>query len=137
VQFKRSVQVSAAIPTGSMGDIVFLLLIFFMATTIFKMEEGLRITLPRAESGIRVPRENTTHIWVNQAFEITIDDAYLTLDQMEQVLVQKIRETPQLLVGVNIDSSLPYKQVDVVLRAMRRVNALNVSFTSMLETPGE
>ncbi len=131
--FKRSLQLSAAIPTGSMGDIVFLLLIFFMATTIFKMEEGLKITLPRAESGIRVPVENTTHVWVNPALEITIDDAYLTLEQVEQVLVQKIRENPQLLVGVNIDSSVPYQQVDVVLRAMRKANALNVSFTNMLE----
>jgi len=134
VPFKRSIQMSASIPTGSMGDIVFLLLIFFMATTIFKLEEGLKISLPRAESGIRVPRENSTHVWVNPSFEITIDDAYLTMEQVEQVLVQKIRENPQLLVGVNIDSALPYRQVDMVLRAMRKANALNVSFTNMLET---
>lgn len=134
--FKRSVQSTASIPTGSMGDIVFLLLIFFMATTIFKMEQGLRITLPRAETGVRVPNEGTTHVWVNSAFEITIDDVYLELGQVNQVLVTKMRENPQLIVGVNIDSALPYKQVDMVLRSLREASALNVSFTNMLESAG-
>ena len=39
------------IPTSSMGDIAFLLLIFFMVTTIFREESGLPVELPRAEAG--------------------------------------------------------------------------------------
>ena len=119
-----------------MGDIVFLLLIFFMATTVFRMEQGLRITLPRAESGLRLPEASTTHVWVNPAFEITIDDVYLSLEQAEQVLRQKVRANPRLIVGVNIDSGLAYEQVDLLLRALREANALNVTFTNMRETTG-
>ncbi len=133
MRFKRSAGSSAAVPTGSMGDIVFLLLIFFMATTIFKLEEGLPITLPRAESGVRVPREKVTHVWVDGSFRITIDDVYLNLEQVDDILVQKMRENPQLLVGVNIDYSLPYEQVDLVLRQLRKANAVNVSFTNSVE----
>ncbi len=118
-----------------MGDIIFLLLIFFMATTVFRAEQGLPITLPRAESGLRVPEVSTTHVWVNPAFEITIDDVYLSLEQAEEVLRQKARANPRLVVGVNIDSGLPYEQVDRLLRALREANALNVTFTNMRETP--
>ena len=134
MRFKRSVGMGAAVPTGSMGDIVFLLLIFFMATTIFKLEEGLTITLPRAESGIRVPREKVTHVWVDGRGNISIDDAYMDLNTVEMVLVQKMRENPQLLVGLNLDAGLPYDFVDKVLKQLRKANAINVSFTNDLET---
>lgn len=124
----------ASVPTGSMGDIVFLLLIFFMATTIFKLEEGLTVTLPRAESGVRVRRESVTHVWVDARGNITIDDAFLTLPMIEGILIQKVRENPQLLVGVNLDSNLSYELVDKVLRQLRKANAINVSFTNDVET---
>jgi len=117
-----------------MGDIVFLLLIFFMATTIFKLEEGLTVTLPRAESGVRVRRESVTHVWVDARGNITIDDAFLTLPMIEGILIQKVRENPQLLVGVNLDSNLSYELVDKVLRQLRKANAINVSFTNDVET---
>jgi biopolymer transport protein ExbD len=134
VKFKRSVGTGSQIPTGSMGDIVFLLLIFFMATTIFKLEEGLSVTLPRAESGVRVPREKVTHVWVDARGDITIDDRYLTLESVEAVLVQKMRENPQLMVGLNLDANLPYDLVDKVLMQLRKANAINVSFTNDVET---
>ena len=40
-----------------MADIAFLLIVFFMVTTIFKLEEGLAITLPRSTAGEKIPRE--------------------------------------------------------------------------------
>ena len=54
------------IPTSSMGDIVFLLLIFFMATTIFKKENGLPVNLPRAEASRKQKSEQLAQIWVDQ-----------------------------------------------------------------------
>lgn len=133
MRFKKKQVASAAVPTGSMGDIVFLLLIFFMATTIFKLEEGLTVTLPRAESGMRVPRERVTHVWVDVRGNITIDDAYLTILQIEPILNQKMRENPQLIVGVNLDAGLPYEIVDNILKQLRKANAINVSFTNDVE----
>jgi len=133
VQFGQSVKVESAIPTGSMGDIVFLLLVFFMATTIFKLEEGLAVDLPRAESGVRVPRERVTHVWMNARGEITIDDRFLNPEQISSILTQKMRENPQLLVGLNLDATLPYDRVDDLLVRLREANAVNVSFTNQVE----
>ncbi len=133
MQFSKTLKTGATVPTGSMGDIVFLLLVFFMATTIFKLEEGLTVTLPRAESGVRVPREKVSHIWADANGNITIDDVFLQMGQIEQIMVQKIRENPQLLVGLNLDSQVPYTFVDDILKQCRKANAINVSFTSDLE----
>ncbi|MFH1143911.1 MAG: biopolymer transporter ExbD [Candidatus Eisenbacteria bacterium] len=133
MKFKRSLSVGAVIPTSSMADLVFLLLIFFMATTIFKMEEGLQITLPRAEAGVRIPREKTVHVWMNTEGEITIDDRFLALGTIPSVLTQKMRENPQLVVGLNLDGAIPFRRVNDMLTVLRECNAINVSFTNELE----
>lgn len=43
---KRKVPQEAEIPTASMADIAFLLIIFFMTSTVFMREKGLKIALP-------------------------------------------------------------------------------------------
>ncbi|MBD3237506.1 MAG: hypothetical protein GF330_12440 [Candidatus Eisenbacteria bacterium] len=134
MKFSRTIKTESQIPTGSMGDIVFLLLVFFMATTIFKTEEGLTVTLPRAEAGLQVPRERVTHVWADSRGNITIDDRFLTMESVEAVLAQKMRENPALLVGCNLDSGLPYSFVDELLMQLRKANAINVSFTSLKES---
>lgn len=105
-----------------------------MATTIFKLEDGLEVSLPRAESGIRVPRENVTHVWVDAVRDITIDDAYIQIGDISPILSSKIRENAQLLVGLNMEANLPYQFTDDVLKQFRAANALNVSFTNDLES---
>lgn len=57
--FKRKSKVSAEIPSASMADIAFLLLVFFMTTTIFNVEKGIRLILPAEGPSLKVKQ---THI---------------------------------------------------------------------------
>ena len=58
-------KVEATIPTASMADIAFLLLIFFMVTTTFRAETGLRVVIPQVEAAEKMPAKNLTHIWIS------------------------------------------------------------------------
>ena len=49
MKFQTKSKVASGIPTASLPDIVFMLLIFFMVTTVFKQSEGLTIILPDAK----------------------------------------------------------------------------------------
>jgi biopolymer transport protein ExbD len=100
---KRTLGARNEVPTASMADIAFLLLIFFLATTIFKMEEGLPVQLPRAEAGQRVQRQRITHIWVQSARVMTIDDNLITLADIAPILRSKLADDPALSTGLNID----------------------------------
>ena len=44
----RKTKVSSDIPTASMPDIIFMLLIFFMVTTVLREYSGLPVELPKA-----------------------------------------------------------------------------------------
>jgi biopolymer transport protein ExbD len=70
MKFKRRMAVPGTIFTGTMADIVFLLLVFFMATTIFKDDSGLRIRFPQAHPEVmsELGKENLiVAVWIKQA----------------------------------------------------------------------
>lgn len=134
-KINRTIGVVSKVPTSSMADIAFLLLIFFMVTTIFKMEEGLPVTLPRAEAGQRVPRQKVSHIWV-MGNDITIDDNYLSMVDIVPVLVGKLSDDPTLVVGLNVDQTTPWEIAAEVIEMMKEAQALNASFTVEMEKKG-
>ncbi len=130
---KRTMGTRNEVPTASMADIAFLLLIFFMATTIFKMEEGLPVQLPRAEAGQRVPRQRITHVWVQSAREMTIDDNLITLVDIVPILRGKLGSDPALITGLNIDERVPWTIAAEVIEMLKEAQALNASFTTERE----
>ena len=132
-KIKRTMQLKNDVPTSSMADIAFLLLIFFMATTIFKMEEGLPVQLPRAEAGQRVPREKIAHVWVQSAREMTIDDNLITLVDIVPILRGKLANDPALITGLNIDEGVPWNIAAEVIEMLKEAQALNASFTTERE----
>jgi biopolymer transport protein ExbD len=125
--------VTNSIPTGSMADIIFLLLIFFMVTTIFKMEEGLPITLPRAESGSELERERLIHIWADRFGRISINDKLIRVESINPIIASRLKENFSLIVAFNIDKRTKYQLVSDVMDQLKDANAVNVTFVSVGE----
>ena len=123
--------VSNSIPTGSMADIIFLLLIFFMVTTIFKMEEGLPITLPRAETGSELDRERLMSIWADRFNRVSINDKLVPLDYIDSVVQTRFQENPGLVVAFNVDHRTKYNLVSEIIEQLKEANAVNVTFVSV------
>jgi len=111
-----------------MADIAFLLLIFFMATTIFRIEQGLEVKLPRASMGLKLPRQNLAHIWADRNGRVMIDDAYVEIEQIEPIMVRKVTENSRLIVAFNTDRDTPYRVMDDAMEQLKRAQALNVAF---------
>ena len=130
-KFKRNFNVEVAVPTGSMSDIVFLMLLFFMITTVFKKEKGLRITLPTAEMAERVPKQKrVAHVWIGKSGNVSIDDYTLEVSQVGGMIAKKLQAEPTLLIAVRSDEGAPYGTVEDVLEEFKEVNALNIQFTT-------
>ncbi len=128
---KQGVQNS--IPTGSMADIIFLLLIFFMVTTIFKMEEGLPISLPRAETGAELDREKLMNIWADRFSRVSINDKLIQVELIDAVVSKRFEENRSLIVAFNIDRRTKYDLVSRIMEQLKEANAVNVTFVSISE----
>ena len=123
--------VQNAIPTGSMADIIFLLLIFFMVTTIFKMEEGLPISLPRAETGSQLEREKLMNIWADRFSRVSINDKLVQVELIDIVVSKRFEENRSLIVAFNIDKRTKYDLVSRIMDQLKEANAVNVTFVSV------
>ncbi|MCK4225707.1 biopolymer transporter ExbD [candidate division WOR-3 bacterium] len=68
------------IPTASMADIAFLLLVFFMVTTVFSNEMGLQIVLPEKGQEVKVKSENIQKVYVEEMGGIRLNGEPVTQD---------------------------------------------------------
>lgn len=134
IKSKRSRE--ADIPTSSMSDIAFLLLLFFMVSTVFVQEKIFwveRDRWPIAESIERVPRNHTTTIYVMRDETILIDDIPTRIESSEDVfvsstLIRKKEEDPELVVCFRTDRETKYGVMSDVLRQLQDAQTLVVAF---------
>jgi biopolymer transport protein ExbD len=116
-----------------MADIIFLLLIFFMVTTIFKMEEGLPISLPRAETGSELEREKLMNIWADRFNRVSINDKLVSVELIDAVVSKRFEENRGLIVAFNVDRRTKYDLVSRIMDQLKEANAVNVTFVSVGE----
>lgn len=130
MDFNRSTQKTPFIPTSSMGDIVFLLLIFFMVTTVFREEVGLVVELPRAEAAEEVQRERISNIYIDRLGRISVDDRLVQPRHIADLFSTKVANNPQLIVAFKTDNYVQYEVVSEVMEALKDANAVRVVFNT-------
>jgi biopolymer transport protein ExbD len=136
--FERRTKKETFIPTSSMGDIAFLLLIFFMVTTIFREETGLPVELPRAEAGEEANRELISNIYIDRLGRISIDDRLVQVRHIADLIGQKVNENPALIVAFKTDAYTPYGVVSDVMEELKEVNAVRVFLNNDVDShPGQ
>nr|MBC8478644.1 biopolymer transporter ExbD [bacterium] len=84
----------AEIPTASMADIAFLLLIFFLVTTTIDSDKGISLTLPAMGEDFKVQTQIITNILINDAGQVLIDDANVGLQQVRETISQIVQQSP-------------------------------------------
>jgi len=128
---------SAKIPTASIADIVFLLLIFFMTVTVFKQYQGLKVELPAAKATKKIERKRMiTHIWIDAQNHINIDDMPFTLEKVASFMNKKMQENPATIVSIRADKRSRYGTVARLLEELKKANALRVNFATLTEGGG-
>ena len=134
MKIKTRQKVKNEIPTASMADIIFNLLLFFMVTSIFKMEEGLPIQLPRAKSGTDTQRQQIMHIWADRSNRISINDKLARVDHIQGIVASMLEENRAIIIAFNVDLRAKYKLVSEIMDQLKEANAINVTFTSLYES---
>jgi biopolymer transport protein ExbD len=129
--FSRKASVGESIPTSSMADIAFLLLIFFMVTTVFVRYRVTGIVLPKAEKIEELKkRRMISYLWVSADRRIYIDDKVAELSQVANVFYDRRVKEPRTIVSLKCDFRAPYGLVSRVLEQLREADALRLNFAA-------
>ena len=81
---QRKSKASQEIPSSSMADIAFLLLIFFMVSTVFQKDKKREILWPEAEASEKIDekQKDILNIWVEQNGDVFINDLQWPMDEV-------------------------------------------------------
>ncbi|MCF6192304.1 MAG: biopolymer transporter ExbD [Candidatus Hydrothermae bacterium] len=108
------------IPTASMSDIATLLIIFFVLTTVFRKEVGLKVILPQAANTERILKSrDLANIYIDKEGRISVDDKLVDPDRIRTLFRAKYSENTALIVQIKADEQAPYGPVDKVIEALR------------------
>ncbi|MDH3784553.1 MAG: biopolymer transporter ExbD [Acidobacteriota bacterium] len=102
------------IPTSSMADIAFLLIIFFMVTAVFSATKGLDFKLPSDDKNQETSTEEAVFIKVAADGSLTVDCQPMELKGILPYLEPKLTRDAQKPVILYTDSDAPYSAMVAV-----------------------
>ena len=132
---------SADVPTASMADIAFLLLVFFLVTTVFDEEKGLRVTLPELQSEVEVTSDNILFFKLQQDGSIRVQrgegaaEQEVARGEIADLWRREVATNPDLIAAVMTAPDAPYRLMVDVLDELQAAKAARVSLQLLQEQP--
>ena len=114
-----------------MPDIIFMLLIFFMVTTVLRTYEGLNVLLPQARKIERLEtKRHVAHIFLTKDGLISIDDKIVPTDNVKHIMYEKRVADPQLIVSLKADRNSVMELINELHSELREADALKVNYSA-------
>ena len=132
MKLNRKTQSSNEISTSSLPDIIFMLLIFFMVTTVMREYEGLDILLPKAEKIEKLEsKRHTVYVWATKEGLISVNDKIVNVNDLSSVMFLKLSKDPKLTVSLKSDEKANMKLITDIHNQLRKANALKLSYSAL------
>ena len=129
MNFSRKTQLSSEIPTSSMPDIIFMLLIFFMVTTVLREYSGLPVNIPKAEKIEKLKgKRHTAHVWVSKEGLVSINDRLFAVQDVAKIMYEKRVSDPQLIVSLKADEEAKMELISSIHEELREADALKLNY---------
>lgn len=133
MKFSKKQKVQAGIPLASLPDLVFLLLIFFMVSSVFKEFSGIPVRLPSASKIEKLSgKRDVAYLWLSKDGQISIDDKFVNLSDVSKIMYQKRIDPlhPLKVVSLKIDKETEMGRVTDIHEQLREADALNINYSA-------
>ena len=119
----------SAAPFASMADIAFLLLIFFMLSSISDMERDIPIQLP--ETNISEPYKGSTFtIWVTEKNGLNFDNKNNTLENLSEYAWNRLAVNPDIKALIIADKKVNFSRINSIMETLRSAELYNITLVS-------
>jgi biopolymer transport protein ExbD len=135
---RKKKRVGIRIDMTPMVDVAFLLLIFFMVTTVFRRPLAMEVNVPEPGAKVEVPASNVMTIYITEDGSIVYDVGQrgltsTTWEELRDLLVLEMDYNPDLIVLVKVDRSARYEKMVDALDALDEARVQRFSVVPMTE----
>lgn len=131
----KRAKVKLEIPTTSMPDIVFILLMFFMVvTTLREVDLLVQFQLPEAKAIEKIENKRlVSYIWVGKSGRIQINDSIVQLKDVEPIMYAKRESLPNVIVSLRIDKGSDMGIVTDIQQELRKAYCLRINYSATIK----
>ncbi|KUG26246.1 hypothetical protein ASZ90_003921 [hydrocarbon metagenome] len=132
---KKRAAVKQDIPTASLPDIVFMLLLFFMvATQLREVDVLVQFSLPEAEFIEKIENKRlVSYVWVGRDERIQINDSIVRQEDIRDIMYRKRVELPNVIVSFRVDKNANMGVVTDIQQELRKADARRINYSSLLK----
>ena len=123
----RRRDVPSEIPTASMADVAFLLIIFFLVASFYSVTRGIQFSLPKHEAeAFTVEPEAAVLIEVAASGTLTVDQRPMRLADVQPYLRERLSRNPGKPVILNTSPEADYSHMTDVFDELRQVGVRSI-----------
>ncbi|TGN20420.1 ExbD/TolR family protein [Leptospira idonii] len=127
----RRKKVPPSVPVSSMADIAFLLLVFFMVTSVLDSDPDLPIDLPDVPGGEQLNKKIANlYLSADEKRTVYFNSVERPMNEALSEIRAKLSTTPDLKVLIHADQNLSYAELDAAFESLKEVGALKISLVT-------
>ena len=144
MKIERKTQESNEISTSSLPDIIFMLLIFFMVTTVMREFDGLDVLMPRAKMIEKLEsKRHTSYVWATKDKLISVDDRLTRVDgsivfdeklkkmhEIKGLVENEIRKNKNMIFSIKTSTRADYQDYVALLDEFKKAKAKKISIAN-------
>ncbi|HOF01711.1 MAG TPA: biopolymer transporter ExbD [Spirochaetota bacterium] len=119
--------------SGSLSDLAFLLIVFFIVIAMFNINKGFILGLPQKNSAKILNVKDILRINLNEKGEVFLKENVVPIEEVEREIKDILTINPNLTVLLKIHPDVNYQKVVSVVEAVRKLNVENFSFSMLRE----
>ncbi len=139
---KKQAKTKQGVPTSAMPDVVFMLLIFFMVTTVLReVELQVQIDYATAENIEKIEQKRlVSYVYIGPErlgggrlgqTRVQIDDAMVDdIGAIRNIMYDKLLEQPRLIVSLRVDRDSEFGIITDVQQELRHAGTLRINYST-------
>lgn len=114
--------------SGSLNDLSFLLIIFFIVIAGFNVNKGFLLNLPSKEKPVVVNQNDIIKCALTSDGSIILEGKKIEVSELNPVISSKLKKWPNMTFLLTIDGNAPYQSVVNVIAEVKSLKVENFSF---------